>query len=312
MTDIKFDLNNIQNTDGHFAVINAIEKIDTSDEPDITKLRVLASEMKRIFEEFSITEMEERKIWGWKYLQDRNDWKRVEMSQNEILEEVRKSEEVLHDPQATFKNMTVLLVHLKTTYNKSKSYEPFFKFAIRLIYNILSSDKVIGNTKLKAKMEELEQELITSENSLTAVSKELKETQFNLSTVTDRLADSILSEKMMQIYIRIGADNVKDTNLIKIITLLNIKGGKAPVLELMPMCSLNKKQIDKCVEDYPNVLKRTNEFIELIHDEKKIEIMKKESKKSAEMVVLDEPEKVNKPKKILNKINKYFGGKKDE
>lgn len=306
--DLTFDLNNIQNTDGHFAVINAIEKIDASDEPDITKLRILASEMKRIFEEFSITQLEERKIWGHKYMQDRNEWKRTEMTEKEILEQIRKSEEVLHDSDATFKNMSVLLIHLKSTYNKSKAYEPFFNYALRLIHNILSNDKVVGNRDLKEKMQELEEELISKEKSLENVTQELKSTRDKLNHVTEKLADSILSEKMLQIYIRIGAENVKDTNLIKIITILNIRGGTIPAVELMGLTALKKKEIDFCVENYPEVLKRTADKIELLYDEAKLKDLQKESKKSAEMVVVGETFDEEKPKNMVSKIKQLFGG----
>lgn len=298
MEDLKFKLD-IETDNDYGRVINAIQTIETSENPDLTKLKILFGEAQRILGEFKISNNEKKTIRGLAYNQDKNSWDFKDLTEDQLLGEVAKGQK-LYDTKSVITNLSYLAMFYKKIYTKSKMYEPFFNFNLNLIERTLNNDNVVGNVELKEKVETLTDELIRIEKENTDLKKSIAEAEDNLGNMKKVLIQSLLDTKLLKFYSKIYQDNIKDPELIQAVSYINSVGGKTNTIDLMKGIGIKKQTITKLTTYYPEMFKLTGNTIELVYEEEKVKEMSAQAE--AEAVELVEPIETN----LFGKIKGVF------
>jgi len=300
MEDLKFKLD-IDTDNDYNRVINAIQSIETSDDPDLTKLKILYGEAQRILGEFKISSNEKKTIRGLAYNQDKNSWDFKDLTEDQILKEVATGQK-LYDTKSVITNLSYLAMHYKKIYTKSKMYEPFFSFNLNLIDRVLHNDKVVGNVDLKNKVEELTDELIKIEKENIEIKKAMAEAESNLDHMKKVLIQSLLDTKLLKFYSKIYTENINDPQLVQAVSYINSIGGKTTTLDLMKGLGINKAVITKLTTYYPDMFKVDGTNIELRYEETKVKEMSDEATAEAiELIAPIENSLVSKIKGVFKK-----------
>jgi len=296
-------------TSDYFLIEEIIARLETSEEPDLEKCKLLYDEALSLYRKLKLQQNPKIEALKWEANQgiNKSELMPVEDAENEIKKAVEERRIDSKADELIKTNAVRLAIHYKFFYYNLNHIRRFVSYNLTLLGRIINTVKVAGSYKLKDEITNLREELDDKENKIFLLEEELKKTYSETENIKEELKKHLLSENTFKLMGKLWSEKINDGNLVKVLLHLLFK-KTTTIRRLYAETYMTPSDVKKVISIYPEFFKFSSNSGEislnydLVNKEEKTEFVEKKIETIEEQPT--KPEVIGQIKKKLKSLFK--------